>query len=532
MTCPAGEIWTAYADGEPPRAELQELEAHLAECPDCRSLVLALREENRLLARVLDVIPDAGKQRSLALPGVTVGVGTLVAIAAGVQVASAWLAALGREAPAGLVDERRIVLGLLFETAFYLLREGASMLEGIAATVIVPGLIVLGGLALLSLRRRWPGGALTLCALLAAAAPSQALEVRAARSEHDRVVVGAGEIVDDSLAVAGDVVAVDGTVTGNLLAAGKRVIVRGTVKGDLVAIAERVEIEGTVEGNVFAGGNTVLVRGTVGRSAHCAADTIRVDPPGHVDGDTVGVAGTLDLDGHVGRDLVAFAGTTSVRGDVGRNVSVRTRRLHLEAPAKIGGNLLARVRDAAAVQVDEGAVVSGKTETRLLPREKSRYTRPGFYVWKTIWLAAAFLVGFALHALLPGLFPARVPGSGALLRAAGLGFVALVVVPATALLLMLTLIGLPAGLLILGLWLAALYLAQILVATLVGRGFLQKADAPPAPMAPVLLVGLVFVVVAVNLPYVGGLLRFAVLVLGLGLAVIAAHRGARRGVEA
>ena len=96
MTCPSEEIWTAYADDEAPRAELQELEAHLAGCPDCRSLVLALREENRLLARVLDEIPDAGKQRSVALPGVTVGVGTLVAIAAGLHVASGWLAGLGR----------------------------------------------------------------------------------------------------------------------------------------------------------------------------------------------------------------------------------------------------------------------------------------------------------------------------------------------------------------------------------------------------------------------------------------------------
>ncbi len=533
MSCPSGEIWTFYADDEAPRGELQELEAHLAGCPDCRSLVLALREENRLLARALDEIPDAGKQPSAALPGVTVAVGTLVAVAAGLYVASGWLSDLGRELPVGLVDQGTVIFGFLFDTVFYLLREGASMLESIVATVVVPGLIVLGGVVALSVRRRRAGGAVALCALLAAAAPSPALEVRGARSERDRVVVAAGEIVDDSLAVAGDVVAVDGTVTGNLFAAGHRVILRGTVKGDLVAVAKRVEIEGTVDGNVFVGGGTVLVRGSVGRSAHCAAaDLLRVDPTGRVDGDTVGLAETIDLDGHVGRDLVAFAGMTNVRGDVGRNVSVRTRRLHLEAGAKIGGNLLARVRDAAAVQVDEGTIVTGKTETRLLPKEKSRYTRVGFYVWKLIWLAAAFLVGLALHALLPGLFPARLPGSVALLRTAGVGFVALVVVPVAALLLMLTLIGLPAGLLILGLWLAGLYVAQILVATLVGRGLLQKADAPPASMAPVLLVGLVFVAVSVNLPYVGGLVCFVVLVLGLGLAVIGAHRGARRGVEA
>jgi cytoskeletal protein CcmA (bactofilin family) len=531
MTCPSEEIWTAYSDDEPPRAGMLALEAHLSGCPECRSLVLALRGENRLLARVLDEIPEAG-ERSVALPWVMVAGGALVALAAGLNVASGWLAGLGRELPVDLVDQRARVFGLLFETVFYLLREGASMLESIVATVVVPGLIVLGGVVALSLRRRRAGGTLALCALLAAAAPSLALEVRGAGRERDRVVVGAGEIVNDSLAVAGHVVAVDGTVTGNLFAAGHRVIVRGTVKGDLVAVAERVEIEGTVEGNVFAGGGTVLVRGSVGRSAHCAADTIRVDPTGRVDGDTVGLAGTIDLDGHVGRDFAAYAGITNVRGDVGRDVSVRTRRLHLESAAKVGGNLLARVRDATAVQVDEGAVVSGKTETRLLPKAKSRYARLGFYVWKMIWLAAAFVVGLALHALLPGLFPARLAGSAALVRAAGVGFVALVVVPVAALLLMVTLIGLPAGLLVLGLWLAGLYVAQILVATLVGRGFLQKADAPPASMAPVLLVGLVFVAVSVNLPYVGGLVRFVVLVLGLGLAVIGAHRGARRGVEA
>jgi anti-sigma factor RsiW len=531
MTCPSGEIWTAYADDEAPRAERQALEAHLAGCPDCRGLVLALREENRLLARALDEIPDAGKQRPVALPGLMVGVGTLVALAAGLQVASGWLAGLGRELPVGLADQRALVLGLLFDTAVYLLREGASMLESIVATVVVPGLIVVGGFVALSLRRRRAGGALALCALLAAAAPSLALEVRGARGDRDRVVVGAGEIVDDSLAVAADVVTVEGTVTGNLFAAGHRVIVRGTVKGDLMAVGERVEIEGTVEGNVFAGGGTVLVRGSVRRSVYGAGDTVRIDSSGHVDGDIVGFAETIDFDGRAGHDLVAFAGMTNVRGDVGRDVSVRTRRLHLDSAAKVGGNLLARVRHAADVQVDAGAIVSGKTETRLLPKEKSRYARVGFYVWKLIWLAAAFVVGLALHALLPGLFPARLPGSAALLRAAGLGFVALVVVPVAACLLMLTLIGLPAGLLVLGLWLAALYVAQILVATLVGRGFLQKADAPPAPIALVLLVGLVGVAVSVNLPYVGGLMRFVVLVLGLGFAVIGA-RGARRGVEA
>jgi cytoskeletal protein CcmA (bactofilin family) len=532
MTCPSEETWTAYADEEAPRAELHELEAHLAGCPDCRRLELAVREENRLLARVLDEIPQAETPRSGALPGLVAAIGALVVVAVALHVASDWLAGLGRKAPAGLVDERRLALGLLFETVFYLLREGASMLETIVTTFVLPGVIVLGGLVALSLRRRWAGGALVLAALLALAGPSSALEVRGAGSKHDRVAVGAGEIVDDSLVAAGDTVVVEGTITGNLIAVGRRVILQGTVKGDLVAVAERVEIEGTVEGNVFAGADTVLIRGVVGRSVHGAGDTVRVDSSGRVAGDLLGLAGEVDLDGRVGRDLLALSQLMNVRGAVGRNASVRARRLHLATPATIGGSLVAHVRDAADLQVESGVVVSGKTETRLAPKEKSRYARPGFYVWKLIWLVAAFLTGLVLHALLPGLFPARLPAGSALLRAAGLGFVALVAVPAAAILLMLTLIGLPVGLLVLALWLAGLYAAQILVATVVGRGLLQKPGAPPASFAPVLLVGLAFVAVVANLPYVEGLVRLAVLVLGLGFAVIGAARGAQRGVEA
>ena len=484
MTCPSGEIWTAYADDEPPRAELQELEAHLAGCPDCRSLVLALREENRLLVRALEEILDAGKQRPVGLLGVTVAVGTLAALAAGLHLASDWLAGLGREAPVGLVDERRIVLGLLFETVFYLLREGASMLESIVGTVVVPALIVLGGLVALSQRRRWAGGALALCAILTAGAPSQALEVRGSHSERDRVVVGAGEIVDDSLAVAGDVVTVDGTVTGDLFAAGHRVILRGTVKGDLMAVAERVEIEGTVEGNVFVGGETLL-RPRVRRPERARR---RRNGPGRPLGTRGRRHRRLRRDDRSRRPCRARPRRLCRHDERARRR--RPQRLGPDAPPASRRSGKDR-RQRRGARPRRGCRAGGRRSDRLgedrdtTPSEGEEPLHPcGFYVWKLIWLAAAFVVGLALHALLPGLFPARLPGSVALLRAAGLGFVALVVVPAAALLLMLTLIGLPAGLLILGLWLAGLYVAQSWSRRWSGAVSCRRPIARPPPWHP------------------------------------------------
>ncbi len=526
MSCPSEGTWAAYADGELPRAQTSEVERHLDGCPRCRQLVLGLRDENRLLSEILEEAAPLAAEPTSGIPSVALGgLAALVVTSLGLQALWSWIAGLGRESPLGPLDGRSVVLGMLSDAVFYVLGEGASMLESILSTFVVLGLIALGGVLALSLRKRWFAGALTLSAVLALAESTSALETRGARGEHDRVLVRSGEILDDSLLAAGDTVAVDGTVTGNLIAAGRRVILRGTVKGDLVAVARRVEVEGTVEGNVFAGGNTLVIRGPVGRSAYLAGEQLRVDSPGRVDGDLLAVGTDLGIDGRVGRDLAAACGVTNLEGEVGRNASIRTGALHVEAPARIGGRLVVGVKHAADVRVEPGATVSGGTETRVRPPEKSRYLRPGFYLWRLIWLAAAFLTGLVLKVVLPGLFPPRLLEGAAILRAIGLGFVALLVVPAGAILLVVTLVGLPIGLITLALWLAGLYVAQILAATLVGRGLLQRADAPPASFAPVLLVGLLTVAVAVNLPFVGGLLRLVVLLLGLGLIVLRGRRG-------
>jgi anti-sigma factor RsiW len=524
MSCPPEATWAVHADGELPPGEALRLEAHLGACPRCRALVHSLREENRLLAAVLE---EAAGEPAPGRPGLALALGAasaLVAAAAGFEALSTWVAGLGRETPAALVDHRGLVVSILFDAVFYVLREGASMLNSVLSALGLSGLVLLTVLVVFTLRKRWAAGAGILAALLALPGPAAGLERRAARGEHDRIVVRAGETVDDSLFAAGDTVAVEGTVTGNLIAVGRTVVVRGTVKGDLVSASQRLELSGAVEGNVFAGAEAVLVRGPVGRSVHAFAEDVRVDSSARVEGDLVGFGSEVDVGGRVGRDLLAFCGLANLRGEVGRHVSAHTRRLQIEGPAKIGGDLLAHVRKAEDVQVDPGAVVSGKTETRLEKPRKSRFATPGFYFWKLVWLAAAFLTALVLQRLIPGLFAQDRPDGGALLRALGVGLVVLVAVPVGAVLAAFTLVGLPVGLFVLALWLASLYVAFLLVAALVGQSLLQRRGGPPPAFAPLLLVGLVALTVAVNFPYVGGVVRLAVILVGLGLAVTQGRR--------
>src|SRR5580698_6447531 len=53
MNCFPEVAYSVYADGESPAEDARKIEAHLAVCANCRSLVSTLRAENRMISEVL-----------------------------------------------------------------------------------------------------------------------------------------------------------------------------------------------------------------------------------------------------------------------------------------------------------------------------------------------------------------------------------------------------------------------------------------------------------------------------------------------
>ena len=172
-----------------------------------------------------------------------------------------------------------------------------------------------------------------------------------------------------------------------------------------------------------------------------------------------------------------------------------------------------------------------RSHKSLRPPRASRYAQPRFYIRQGLRLAAAFVTGLLLFWLFPFLFGARLESGGAILRSCGVGFLVLCATPIAIVLVGITLIGLPIALLGLMLWLAGLYLAKIVVAGFVGRALLNPAEGQTGAFVRALLVGLLIVFVAVNIPYVGRWISFLVLLLGLGMALLQA-RGRWQQVQA
>jgi len=526
VTCLSAVTRSMYADDALPPDQAAAAALHLRGCSACSAKVASLRAERVALRAALQTdeahakipvfVPPARSRDLLVL---TLGV---LAVAA---VAGAFWTAVAEAIPSGLQWLNPFQAGELAERAItfvtFLLSEGNTMLTSalnlVAATL---GAALLAWTTLTLARSR--GSAALLVSLLVAAVAvprhGHALELR----HGDGVItVGADETIDDTLIAAGQTVAIDGTVKGDLFAFGRSVTIRGNVTGNVITGAETVTIEGTVGGDIVGGGRGVSLRGThVGRNFFGFGRDLAFDKSAEVAGNVLTFGDTMNIDGRVGMDLATFGNNVLVTGNVQRDFEAYAQQISVLPTARIGRNVTAHVESNDKLQIAEGATIGGSVERKLVEREmrRNRYATTGFYVRQVVRLGAAFLTGLVLLWAFPVLRTLSLPTVGAALRSGGIGLVAAIVLPIAAVLACFTIVGAPIGILTLVLGAIGLYFAKTVLAQMIGRMLFQSPAGPPH-YAATLIAGLAVVMIAINLPVVGGIVNFVLTVLGFGMIV-------------
>ena len=520
MECYSEQTCATFVDGELPADEARRLLDHLVSCRRCRELVDALRAENDALSDSLrELSEEAVRPASLSRwrwSWVWGDLAMMTAVLALGLIASFWteelrvpkaLEWLNPFSLSGLTD-------LFFHLSYYFAQGGTAMLAGYAGVVgELFLLLLLAGSALLlgrRLRHRQPGLCL-LSVVLLLSLSSFALE----RRRGDFVNVAVNETVDDTLLASGNTLRVEGVVNGDLLAFGRTVEVRGTVKGDLVSFAKRTVVNGTVEGSIYNFSQSLDLGGHVGHSLYGWAQSLRVDNQGHVGDGIVAGAGDVSLEGEVKRSVSVATSNADVSGSIGRDLNLAGGSLTMTDTARVGGNLSARVHQPNDVHIADGATIVGKRDIQVQAR-KSRFARPRFYFHQAVWLAAAMLVGWLGLSLFPGFFQASTEAVSSGWRSLGLGFGVLAGAPVAIVVVAVTLVGIPVSLMLLALYLAAIYLAKVWVGAFLGRMLLKPAGATKRDWLLGLLLGLLILTIVGFIPYLGGLVRFGVVCLGLG----------------
>ncbi len=243
--------------------------------------------------------------------------------------------------------------------------------------------------------------------------------------------------------------------------------------------------------------------------------------PGQRAGDVVVAHGnvTVARRGQITGDLVVASGKVRILGTVRGDVVSIADRAVLGPRARVGGDLLYGDKKPT---VPSGASVGGEVKRVDVGDAAGGL---GLAAGAAVWLAIS-LSAFLLGLLLLWLFPraGRAVSDAAATRtgaAIGFGLLAFFLLPILGFVLLVTIVGLPLGLLLL-LALAPLYaIAYTASAWALGRRML----GPERNRFLAFVAGLAILRVLALIPILGGLVWFGATVFGLGLLLLAAGRG-------
>jgi cytoskeletal protein CcmA (bactofilin family) len=512
-----------YIEGQLERKRGQEVSAHAQDCPTCHTLLRALERESRLLTRAM-------LEEDEPLPS------RLAAFQERARKSMQWiwgavfgLAATGAYAfYTGYVEpmQQRFeqagfggsnLLGLLiFQGAFW--KGWLSMFT----LLEILAFLTIAASAVMFLRRRFRRGSAFammvagICAAATLASPAMATEFR----NGDNMEVAKDETIKGDIFLSGHHVKIEGTVDGDLYLFCQNADIEGHVTGDVIAFAQVVRISGQIDGNVRSFTNTILVSGNVAKNVLSFSEAITVDSTGKIGGSLTTFVSTLTIDGGVGRDLLVMSKSTSISGAVAGGIQAKGDTLRFGSGAEVHGPI--KFQGNQPPDISSKAKLDSAPEfTKLEHHEK--YSSGGFYVWRVIWTAAVILFGLILFLLMPAFARDSADSAERYGASFGLGVLVMFGVPIAAIIACITVVGLPVGISTFLLWLLALFCAQLVVGSIVGQ-WLMGHTRETWQLIGRMVVGVILIRVLEMLPHLGGWVKLAVLLWGMGAISLAIYK--------
>jgi len=332
---------------------------------------------------------------------------------------------------------------------------------------------------------------------------------------------------------------ISGTVTRNAFLACQNCEISGSVTGDLNAFCATLSVTGPITGALRALAGIIYVNNRIGLDVLAGCQSLVIGPEAEVRGDVIAGCGSLELAGVVRGDVHASAEEIVITGTVDGDVTVTVgKRLILGDDARIFGSLR-YVSDQKLDLGNKDAVFGSIIRVRPFPPQAESETAPegrrrGLFpalprLLTLLSILAALVTGFILLAvwhqpLTRALDRSLVPGDGhsairAWGRTVGFGALGFFATPVAALVSLAFIVTIPAALITLAGYIAAVYLAKVLTGLFVGRLLFRLFRAPNVSSWLATPVGIVIVYALCTIPKVGWLLWLFAVLIGFGIIV-------------
>jgi cytoskeletal protein CcmA (bactofilin family) len=406
---------------------------------------------------------------------------------------------------------------VIFQGAFW--KGWQSMLT----LLEVLALLTIAGSAVLFVRRKVRRGSAFamvvagICAAASMPAPAMATEFL---TKGETVEVEKGQTIKGDAFLSGHNVKIEGTVDGDAFVFCQFANIDGHVTGDVIAFAQIVRVNGQVDGNIRSFTNTILVSGNVTKNMLAFGESITIDPSGKIGGSMTSFGNTFTMDGKLGRDLLAFSNAAVISGAVDGSIDAQGNTLRFESGAQVEGPV--KFKGNKAPVVSSGAKLAAPVAFTQVEHH-AKYEEGGFYVWRIIWTASVILFGLVLFLLMPGFARSTTESAERYGASFGLGVLVMFGVPIAAFIACITVVGMLIGISTFIVWLATLYCAQIVVGTIVGQ-WLMGHTQETWQLIGRMVVGVILVRVVEMIPHLGGWVKFAVLLWGMGAISLAFYK--------
>lgn len=352
---------------------------------------------------------------------------------------------------------------------------------------------------------------------------------------QDTIYLAKDEVVNDNYFTYGNTITIDGTVNGDLMAFGNSVTVNGYVLGDVIAGGTTVTINGDVGGNIRVAGNTVEINSKVERNVNAFGSSVTLGKDASVGWSFISGAGTTDLRGTVTGNVQSYGGDILLGNSIGNNTIITLdpeSTLTVISSAVLDGDLTYSGENDA--DIDSGATITGEILHKISTegvQKATNFLNSYWLLFKLIGLFAILFAGVIIVSFFPNklrhlLDISRATPATTLLS----GILTLLLTPLLIIILFISLIGVPVGLILTAFYMIAIYLSTVIVGSLIGQyvfRLFKKDTASRSSLFWSMMLGVTIFYAVANVPIIGWLIGLIGAIWGLGTIVehIRQHRG-------
>ena len=324
---------------------------------------------------------------------------------------------------------------------------------------------------------------------------------------------------EDKYFNVGDAIKEVGPLSHSYFSAGNTLNNEMAVDGILFSAGNNITVDCQSEYGMIAG-NTITVNGKILKDLFIAGNQVTINSSAEIGRDIFGAASNLVINSNINGN--AFLGGESVTlncNSIKGDVSVSAGTITLAEGLKIEGTFkynedanIANLDKISAVKIEKVAAEDIQTQKSLGDVAKSTL----------FGIASLIIVAYVLNWLSPKLFKYgedRISFKE-IAKFAGIGLISLICIPVISILLMVTIIGLPLGIIALVCYAILVYLSGAFTAKLIGSLVMGLFKSVKSNVYLDLAIGIVLLRLICLIPTVGSIIGFLSVLYGLGYVVL------------